>query len=132
VDKMGVSRTKTTILNLLEYTGTWEWYDRQVKLSQGTLRTKRNKPVDRGASIHVLNELQKMKSIKGVGRLALEEGGSMSDTLPENCDSISERAKMRHLHVLLNRGSKLKERLAKELGLGIYSAQQFGEQCDPG
>jgi hypothetical protein len=64
---MGVSRTrKTTILNLLEYTGAWEWYDRQVKLSQGT---KRNKPVDRGASIHVLNELQKMKSIKGVSRL---------------------------------------------------------------
>jgi hypothetical protein len=53
----------------------------------------------------------------------------------QNCDSISERAKMRkreHLHVLLNRGSKLEEKLAKELSLGIYSAQQFGEQCDPG
>lgn len=122
--EMGVSRTrKTTILNLLEYMGAWEWYDRQVKLSQGTLRTKKKKPVDRrGASTHVLNELQKMKPIKGVGRLVLEEGGSMSDPLPENCDSISAQVKMKkrgHLHVLLNRGSKLKEKLVQELGLGI-------------
>ena len=128
--EMGVSRTrKTTILNLLEYMGAWEWYDRQVKLSEGTIRTKRNALVNRrGAAIHVLNELQntqKMKSIKGVGRLALKEGGRVSDTpdtLPKNCDSISEQVKTRkreNLLVLLNRGSRLKERLVKELGLGI-------------
>jgi hypothetical protein len=69
--EMGVSRTrKTTILNLLEYMGAWEWYDRQVKLSQGTIRTKK-------------------KSIEGVGRLALEEGGRVSDPLPKDCDSPS-------------------------------------------
>jgi hypothetical protein len=77
----------------------------------------------RGAAIHVPNELhEKMKSIKGVGKLALKEGGSMSNLPPENCDSIPEHVKgkkRKHLHVLLNRGSALKERLVKEPGLGI-------------
>ena len=118
--EMGISRArKTTILNLLEYMGAWEWYDRQVKLSEGIIYTKKKKLVERrGAATHVLNELhEKMKSIKGVGKLALKEGGTA-----ENCGSIPEQVKgktRKHIHVLLNRGSVLKERLVKELGLGI-------------
>ena len=124
--EMGISRArKTTILNLLEYMGAWEWYDRQVKLSEGIIYTKKKKLVERrGAATHVLNELhEKMKSIKGVGKLALKEGGSMSNLPPtENCGSIPEQVKgktRKHIHVLLNRGFVLKERLVKELGLGI-------------
>jgi hypothetical protein len=55
----GFRNQKVTILNMLEYMGAWEWYDRQVKLSQATVRTKKNKSVNRrGAIIHVLNRMQ--------------------------------------------------------------------------
>jgi hypothetical protein len=38
--------------------GIWKWYDRQVELSQITVRTKNNKLIGgRDAVIHVLNEL---------------------------------------------------------------------------
>ena len=32
---------KATIFNMLEYMGAWDWYDKQVKFSQATIRTKR-------------------------------------------------------------------------------------------
>lgn len=37
-------KQKVTIFNMLEYIGAWEWYDRQVKLSQATVLTKKKKP----------------------------------------------------------------------------------------
>ena len=50
---MGSSENqKVTILNMLEYMGAWEWYNRQIELSQATIRTKKNKPVDhRGSNV---------------------------------------------------------------------------------
>lgn len=50
---------KITILNILEYIGAQEWYNAQVKLTQATIYTKKNKPVDRrGVAIYVLNGMQ--------------------------------------------------------------------------
>jgi hypothetical protein len=56
----GESRTRrATIFNMLGYMGAWEWYDRQVKLVEGVVYTRRNGPVDhRGAAIHVMNKIQ--------------------------------------------------------------------------
>jgi hypothetical protein len=48
-----------------EYMGAWEWYDRQVELSQATTRNK-NKLVDRrGAAIHVLDRMQDLRADTG-------------------------------------------------------------------
>ena len=48
-----------------EYMGAWEWYDRQVELSQATIRNK-NKLVDRrGAAIHVLDRMQDLRADTG-------------------------------------------------------------------
>ena len=39
----GESRSrKTTIFNMLEYMGAWEWFDRQVKLSETMVYTDGN------------------------------------------------------------------------------------------
>jgi len=65
---------------MLEYIGAWEWYDGQVKLARATVRTKKNKLVDRrGALIHVLDRMQGLQAktelprkwIKSVGRLTI-------------------------------------------------------------
>jgi hypothetical protein len=48
-----------------EYMGAWEWYDRQVELSQATIRNK-NKLVDRrGAAIYVLDRMQDLRADTG-------------------------------------------------------------------
>jgi hypothetical protein len=128
----GSENQKVTIFNILEYMGAWEWYDGQITLSQATLRTKKNKPVDRrGASIHVLNRMQGLQTrteqsgkwVSGVERLVLGKEIYESSISRENCDAgITERA--RHLQrkrfsVQLSRGHKLSTKLVKELGLGI-------------
>jgi hypothetical protein len=86
---------KVTIFNMLEYMGAWEWYDRQVKLSQTTVRTKKNKPVDRkGAATHVLNRMQGLQTsteqpgkwIRGVGRPTSREEGNESAISPKSCE----------------------------------------------
>jgi hypothetical protein len=73
-------KQKVTIFNMLEYMDAWEWYDRQVKLSQATVLTKKKKPAGRkGAATHVLNQLQDLQTsaeqpgkwIRGVGRITL-------------------------------------------------------------
>jgi hypothetical protein len=82
----------------------------------------------RGAAIHVLNELhEKMKSIKGVGKLALKEGVCLIFLLrtATPLPNTFKGKKRKHLHVLLNRGSASKERLVKELGLGILFSPQI-------
>ena len=132
--EMGSSENqKVTILNMLEYMGAWEWYDRQIELSQATIRTKKNKPVDRrGAAIHVLNRMQGLRTdteqqpgkwISGVGRVALGKEGDGSDLSPEGCDvGITERARQlqrKRISMQLSRGQKLSTKLVKELGLGI-------------
>lgn len=119
----GESRTRrSTILNMLEYMGVWEWYDRQVKLTQAKHEAEHKKPlVRKTASSYVLKDLRNLKtagkSIKGVGRLTLEEGENIP---PENGEpneiTKKEREKIR---TQLGRGHKLKDILVKELGLGI-------------
>ena len=122
---------RVTIFNMLDYMGAWEWYDRQVELSQTTVRTKKNKPVGRrGAAIHVLNKLQGQqtntelpgKSIRGVGRLTLREEGDEPAISSKSCDSsVVERARdlqRKRISIQLSRGHRLKK-LVKELGFGI-------------
>jgi hypothetical protein len=55
--EMGSSENQRVMkLNMVEYMGAWEWYDKQIELSLTTIRTKKNKAVgSRGAAIHVLN-----------------------------------------------------------------------------
>jgi hypothetical protein len=49
---------KVTILNILKYIKAWEWYDRQVKLSQATIYIKKNKLVARrGAATYMLDRI---------------------------------------------------------------------------
>jgi hypothetical protein len=122
---------RVTIFNMLDYMGAWEWYDRQVELSQTTVRTKNNKPVGRrGAATHVLTKLQGQqtntelsgKSIRGVGRLTLREEKNESTLSRRSCDSsVAERARYlqrKRISVQLGRGHRLKK-LVKELGWGI-------------
>lgn len=120
---------KITILNMLEYIGAWEWYDAQVKLTQSTIRTKKNKPVDRrGAAIHVLDGMQGLptmndqygKCIRNVGRITFGEERNESCDLAD--DSITEKNTQlmrRRINMQLSRGNKLSTKLVKELGLGI-------------
>jgi hypothetical protein len=117
---------------MLVYMGAWEWYDKQIELSQMTIRTKKNKLVDRrGAAIHVLNKMQSVQLgsnprgrwISGVGRVALTTEGDTDALPPDEGDlSITERerkAQRKRISIQLSRGQKLSTKLVKELGLGI-------------
>jgi hypothetical protein len=117
---------------MLEYIGAWEWYDKQIELSQMRIRTKKNKPVDRkGAAIHVLNQMQGVQLsgglrgrwISGVGRVTLTtEGYGSSLPLDDGDLGITERdrqAQRKRITMQLSRGQKLSTKLVKELGLGI-------------
>jgi hypothetical protein len=131
--KMGSTQNqKVTILNMLEYIGAWEWYDKQIEVSQKMIRTKKKKPVDRkGAATHVLNQMQSVQLsggprgrwISGVGKVALTTEGDGSSLPPNNGDlSITERdrqAQRKCITMQLSRGQKLSTKLVKELGLGI-------------
>lgn len=123
---------KVTILNMLDYVGAWEWYDRQVRLSQTTVRTKKNKLVDRrGAASHVLTRMQGLQTnteqpgkwIRAIGRVTLREEGGESAISPKSSDaSIAERARYlqrKRISLQLSRGHRLSTKLVKELGLGI-------------
>jgi hypothetical protein len=129
---------KVTILNILEYIGAWEWYDRQVELSQTTIRTKKNKPVGhRGASIYVLDNMQGLRTdtetpgkwISGIGRVALGKGEDESDLPLESCDvGITERERQlrrKRISIQLSRGQKLSTKLVKNLGLGILFSSKI-------
>src|SRR5271170_6221823 len=133
-----VSMTRAPILNMLEYIGAWEWYDRQIKLSQATVRTKRNKLVEhKGASIHVLNKMQDLqirteqtgKWVSGVGRIDVTKEGNNSDMPPESCDaSITERirySQRRRISMQLSRGQKLSTKLVRQLGIGILFSPEI-------
>jgi hypothetical protein len=61
---------------MLEYMGAWEWYDRQVKLTQAKYEAEKKMPLHRKtAGSYVLSDLPKSKtpgkSIKGIGRINL-------------------------------------------------------------
>jgi hypothetical protein len=122
--EMGSSQNqKVTILNMLEYIGAWEWYNEQVEHSQATVRTKKNKLVDRrGAATHVLNTMQE-RWISSVGRVAFGERGDKIDLPPESSNvNIMERDRQqqrKHISMQLSRGQKLSTKLVKKLSLGI-------------
>jgi len=115
----GESRTRrATIFNMLEYMGAWEWYDCQVKLAEGVVHTRGNKPVvRRGAAIRVMDRIQG-KSVGGVGRV-IEEGQKKPDTPSKSTTKQARIVQRKHIHTQLTRGHKLKEKLVKGLGLGI-------------
>lgn len=122
---------KVTILNMIEYIGAWEWYDGQVDLAMTTIRTKKNKLVDRkGAAIHVLNTMQSIpcgiaprgRWIGGLGRVAVEQEGDAADLYPDGDTGITEtdrRRQRKRISVQLSRGQRLSTKLVKVLGLGI-------------
>ena len=123
---------RVTILNMLEYMGASEWYNKQIKLSQRTIRTKKNKLVDqRGAAMHVLDKMQNMplgsgpqgRWISGVGRVALTTQGEVGVPQPHDNDhGIMQRdkqAQRKRISVQLSRGQKLSDKLIRGLGLGI-------------
>ena len=62
------SRTRqSTIFNMLEYMGAWQWYDCQVKLVQSTVYTRRKKLVDhKGAATYVLDNMYIYRKSIGV------------------------------------------------------------------
>lgn len=119
----GESRTRrSTIFNMLEYMGAWEWYDRQIKLTQAKYEAEKKMSLHRKtAASYVLRDLPKSKtpgkSIKGIGRLALGERGN----IPTKNDkpSIAEEKERENIRMQLGRGQRLKDTLVKELGLGI-------------
>ena len=115
----GESRShRTTILNLLGYMGAWEWFDRQVKLAEMTVYTKKNTLVSRNtAASYVLNKIQEpSKSIRGLGLLTFGEGENTSDNHLSPTEYAAQRSCFRtHLH----RGHKVREEVVNELGFGI-------------
>ena len=130
--EMGSTQNKkVTILNMIEYIGAWEWYDRQVDLATTTIRTKKNKLVDRkGAAIHVLNTIQSTqwgtatrgRWISGLGRVAVEQEGNAADLCPDVDTGVTEtdrRRQRKRVSVQLSRGQRLSTKLIKALGLGI-------------
>ncbi|EXJ56205.1 uncharacterized protein A1O5_12661 [Cladophialophora psammophila CBS 110553] len=121
---------KVTILNMIEYIGAWEWYDRQVEFAMTTIRTKKKKLVDRkGAATHVLNTMQSMRRetvprgrwVGGVGRVAVEQESDAADLYSDGDTDITEahrRSHRKRISVQLSRGQKL-TKLVKALSLGI-------------
>ncbi|KAK5212194.1 hypothetical protein LTR41_002436 [Exophiala xenobiotica] len=87
--EMGASENqRMATLNMLEYMGAWEWYEKQIELSLTIIRTKKNKPVGRrGAAIHVLNEMELLLAyserpgtwLSSIGRIGLQEEECGSD-----------------------------------------------------
>lgn len=122
---------KVTILNMIEYIGAWEWYDRQVNLAKATIRTKKGKLVDhKGAATHVLNAMGGVQwsaaprggSISGVGTVAIWQEEDSTDLNPENDGGISAKDRQlqrKRISLQLSRGQKLSTKLIKDLGLGI-------------
>ena len=78
LDGWSQSRSRrSTIFNMLEYMGAWEWYDRQIKLTMAKHEAEKKKELaPKTAASYVLSEKLKTpgKSIKGIGRLVSEEG----------------------------------------------------------
>ena len=85
---------RSTIFDMLEYMGAWEWYDRQIKLTITKHEAEKQKELapKTAASYVVLTDLQKLKtpgkSIKGIGKLTLEEG---RDIRKRDEQSIAEK-----------------------------------------
>lgn len=125
--EMGESRKdRGTIQNMLEYIGAWEWYAAQVELAKKTVKTKKNRLVkDRGASSHVMNQIQR-RWISGVGVVTLHEGDSnfLSGSAPATITEGAKRLQRSRLQMQLNRG-KMCAKLVKELGLGILFDQNI-------
>lgn len=85
----------------------------------------------RGAAIHVLNQMQNMRTvvqppdtwINGIGRAVVgEKQGESSAFLESGSVSIAKRdnqLQRKRVSMQLSRGQKLSTKLVKELGLGI-------------
>ncbi|OAP53878.1 hypothetical protein AYL99_11900 [Fonsecaea erecta] len=132
---------KTTIFNMIEYIGAWEWYDRQVALAKTWVRSKRNKPVGRkGAAKHVLDRLQRMQRgslskgiwVGGVGRLNDASEDDATEPDPDRSAGVTEayrRTERKRISVHLSRGQKLTT-LIKAVGLGILFSPKIWQVLD--
>jgi hypothetical protein len=109
---------RTTVLNMVEYMGAWEWFDEQCKHAEATVYTKKGKLVERrGAASHVLDMVQcdvtaQGKWISGVGPVTVKEVG---DTAKFEGKRKEQRKRITNQ---LHRGEKL-SKLVKVIGLGI-------------
>ena len=132
LERGSTQNQRVTILNLIEYIGAWEWYEKQVNLATTTIRTKNGKLVDRkGAATHVLNTLRSTQReaatrgrwFGGVGRVVIEQEGDTANLGPDAGDAgitaKDRQFQSKRISVQLSRGQKLSTKLVKELGLGI-------------
>jgi hypothetical protein len=113
---------RSTIFNMLEYMGAWEWYDRQIKLTIAKHEAEKQKELaPETAASYVLTDLQKLKtpgkSIKGIGILTLGEGRDIRKS--DEQEKKIARKERENILTQLSRGRRLKDTLVKELGLGI-------------
>jgi hypothetical protein len=112
---------RTTVLNMVEYMGAWEWFDEQCKHAEATVYTKKGKLVERrGAASYVLDMVQcqqtdvtpRGKWIGGVGPVTVKEVGDKA-----NFEGKKKELRKRITNQLY-RGEKL-SKLVKMIGLGI-------------
>ncbi|KAE8399780.1 hypothetical protein BDV37DRAFT_259679, partial [Aspergillus pseudonomiae] len=111
---------QSTVQNMLEYIGAWEWYNTQLELAKKTLRTKKNKSVgERGAALHVMNQIQN-RWISGVGIVTPHEDeyNSLSRSGSSSITGEGKHLQRKRINTQLYRG-KMCTKLVKELGLGI-------------
>jgi hypothetical protein len=112
---------RTTVLNMVEYIGAWEWFDEQCKHAEVTVYTKKGKLVERrGAASYVLDMVQCQqpditapgKWISGVGPVTVKEIG-------DEANFEGKRKELRkRITNQLYRGEKL-SKLVKVVRLGI-------------
>jgi hypothetical protein len=124
--RAGHSESKrVSILNMLEDMGASAWYDDQITLAQESIRTKKNKPVDRkGAAIYVLNRIQGEDTISNPGKCIK----STTTLFEEPCTGIVkeiDREERRRIAMQLSRGKKLRTKLVKKLSLGILFSSKI-------
>jgi hypothetical protein len=124
--RAGQSESKrVSILNMLEDMGASAWYEDQIILAQESIRTRKNKPVDRkGAAIYVLNRIQGEDIIGEPGKCI--KSAMIPFMVP--CTGIIreiDQEERRRIAMQLSRGKKLRTKLVKELSLGILFSSKI-------
>ncbi|QKX61623.1 uncharacterized protein TRUGW13939_08775 [Talaromyces rugulosus] len=103
---------RTTVLNMVEYMGAWEWFDEQCKHAEATVCTKKGKLVER-------------KWISGVGPVTVKEVGDTA-----NFEGKRKELRKRIINQL-HRGEKL-SKLVKVIGLGILLSPKIWDYTKMG
>jgi hypothetical protein len=112
---------RTTVLNMVEYMGAWEWFDEQCKHAEATVYTKKGKLVERrGAASHVLDMVQcQQPDVIAPGKWISGVGPVMVKEVSDKANFEGKRKELRkRITNQLYRGEKL-SKLVKMVGLGI-------------